>query len=146
MKKVSIKEIKFYNENIKMPIGILTDENGEEVGYLSPFRNYCFQVSGTFDGQMDLGSSKVIGLGNVWNAKKSRSEIGYQTNLNWYDTKKELLKGQAALAIMSFENYFGGEYKFISSNFGEKKLSNGETVWVNDDLDWFIEEVAIYLG
>lgn len=144
MKKVTMNEIQFTNS--KMPIGILVDkESGDEIGFLSPFRSYKFQVSGTFDGQWDLGSSKVIGLGNVWHANKSRGDgIGYQSNLTWFETKKELLKGQAALAIMGFEK--SRDYQFVSSHFGETKLSNGETVWVNNDLDYFIEEVAIYLG
>ena len=143
MKKVTMKEIRFYGVR-NMPIGVLTDEEGNEVGFLSPFRNYKFQVSATFEGSRDLGSSKVIGLGNVWHANKSRGDgIGYQSNLTWFDTKKELLKGQAALAILDFERH---DYKVSLGCFGKKVLSNGEEVWVDNDLDWFIEEVAIYLG
>ena len=143
MKKVTMKEIRFYGFR-NMPIAVLIDENGNEVGYLSPFRNYKFQVSGTFEGDRDIGSSKVVGLGNIWNANKSRGDgIGYQSNLTWFDTKKELLKGQAALALLDFERH---DYKVSLGSFREIKLSNDETVWVDNDLDWFIEEVAIYLG
>lgn len=143
MKKVTMKEIRFYGFR-KMPIGVLVDEDGNEVGYLSPFRNYKFQVSGTFEGDRDIGSSKVVGLGNIWHANKSRGDgIGYQSNLTWFDTKKELLKGQAALALLDFERH---DYKVSLGSFREIKLSNDETVWVDNDLDWFIEEVAIYLG
>ena len=117
---------------------------GNEVGFLSPFRNYKFQVSATFEGSRDLGSSKVIGLGNVWHANKSRGDgICYQSNLTWFDTKKELLKGQAALAILDFERH---DYKVSLGHVGKVKLSNDEEVWVDDFLDYFIEEVAIYLG
>ena len=143
MKKVTMKEIRFYGIK-KMPIGVLIDEDGNEVGFMSPFRNYKFQVSGTFEGDRDIGSSKVVGLGNIWHANKSRGDgIGYQSNLTWFDTKKELLKGQAALALLDFERH---DYKVSLGHFGKVKLSNGEEVWVDNDLDHFIEEVAIYLG
>lgn len=143
MKKVTMKEIRFYGFR-KMPIGVFVDEEGNEVAFLSPFRNYKFQVSATFDGDRDMGSSKVIGLGNIWSANKSRGDgIGYQSNLTWFDTKKELLKGQAALALLDFERH---DYKVSLGHFGKVKLSNDEEVWVDNDLDYFIEEVAIYLG
>lgn len=143
MKKITMKEIRFYGFR-KMPIGVFVDEEGNEVAFLSPFRNYKFQVSATFDGDRDMGSSKVIGLGNIWSANKSRGDgIGYQSNLTWFDTKKELLKGQAALALLDFERH---DYKVSLGHFGKVKLSNDEEVWVDNDLDYFIEEVAIYLG
>lgn len=144
MKKVTMKEIRFFGFR-RMPIAVLADDEGNEVAFLSPFRNYKFQVSATFEGDRDIGSSKVIGLGNVWSANKSRGEgIGYQSNLTWFDTKKELLKGQAALALLDFERRH--DYKVSLGHFGKVKLSNDEEVWVNDFLDYFIEEVAIYLG
>ena len=41
---------------------VLTSPEGEArvIGYLCPFRNYRFQISETFQGEWDLGSTPVI--------------------------------------------------------------------------------------
>ena len=39
--------------------------SNDRKGYLSPFRGYCFQVSGTPDGVGTIGSSPVVGFGNL---------------------------------------------------------------------------------
>ena len=46
-----------------VPVLKVTQEDGK-VGYLAPFRGYCFQVSGSLEGVGDLGASTVVGLGN----------------------------------------------------------------------------------
>jgi len=46
-----------------VPVLKVTQEDGK-VGYLAPFRGYCFQVSGSLEGVRDLGASTVVGLGN----------------------------------------------------------------------------------
>ena len=46
-------------------IDIWTDEEVEHDYYLSPFRGYCFQISGNSNGEGSYASTPVIGLGNV---------------------------------------------------------------------------------
>ena len=92
-----------FKENI--PLAVLVSANsGETLGYLSPFRGYCFQVSNTVEGEGDLGSSIPIGLGNILHMEKSSegSAVLKRSSLSWDSVRKELLKGQAALAIMNF--------------------------------------------
>lgn len=138
-------EIRFYKpESFNMPVMILKNDSGREVGYLAPFRNYAFQVSATFDGCGDLGSSKVIGLQNV-----IRSNGGGHgpSNLNWEETTWELLKGQACIALMQFASR---DHAYINLNsagyFGNQQASNGEKVWCNNLMDLFILEVVHYLN
>ena len=71
-------------------------------GYLSPFRGYKFQVSGTEDGDWDLGSSKVIGLANIDYFRKGSGFSPYASNADRYDAIIELFKGQAMLALNEF--------------------------------------------
>lgn len=66
---VSINNIVNHNG---MPVAVITACD-EEVGYLSPFRSYTFQVSETVDGQWDLGCSQVIGLKNLLSYKRNRT-------------------------------------------------------------------------
>lgn len=47
-----------------IPVLQVTQEDGK-IGFLAPFRGYCFQVSGSIDGIRDLGASTVVGLGNL---------------------------------------------------------------------------------
>ena len=136
-------KINFYGTS-KMPIIELCIDD-KTVGYLSPFRGYKFQVSGTLEGQRDIGSSQVIGLGNVWNSRRDETNNKLvSSNLSWEETRKELLKGQAMIALFQFQSFKKALIKF--AKFGKKTLSNGEEVWVNDDLDYFIKEVAIWLN
>lgn len=47
-----------------MPLNIYTNTRVDNF-WLSPFRNYKFQVSGTIDGRYTIGDSPVVGLGNI---------------------------------------------------------------------------------
>jgi hypothetical protein len=128
-----------------MPIAVLVNENGDEIGFLSPFRGYSFQVSGDFEGHGDMGSSRVIGLANVLTAELPKQIA--PSNLYWEETKKELLKGQAMLALYNFGKYAGVTVDTYTSELsGNKVLSDGRKVWCNDALDLFIEEVCIYVA
>ena len=60
--RATFGELRMY-ENF-MPV-LEIKVNDKVVGYLSPFRGSRFQVSGTFDGQGDYGSSEVVGLKNA---------------------------------------------------------------------------------
>ena len=141
--KVKIGGIIFGEQN--MPVAVLEDSQGVAIGYLTPFRGYSFQVSGSLDGAGDLGSSQVIGLGNVLHVKKGEegSQLLKRSNLNWDETNRDLLKGQAALALLDF---IRSEYIYVRSGSGEYTTSYSEKVWCNDILDFFIIEVVHYLN
>ena len=98
---VKLTSIRYYKGY--MPIGILTNSRGVEVGYLSPFRAYSFQVSSTFEGQGCEGASQVFGLNNLLDGRLgTERNLGYQSNLRM-DTVKVYLLEQAAMdAIRSF--------------------------------------------
>lgn len=136
-------KINFYGTS-KMPIIELCIDD-KTVGYLSPFRGYSFQVSETLNGHRDMGSSQVIGLGNIWKSRRDETNNKLvSSNLSWDETKKEILKGQAMIALSQFQTLKKALIKY--GRFGKKILSTEEEVWVNDDLDYFIEEVAIWLN
>ena len=58
------QEISIVHTESGMPTLKIIVENDRDF-YLSPFRGYSFQVSGTLSGSCDYGSSEVIGLANV---------------------------------------------------------------------------------
>lgn len=68
----------------------IKDEEGQKIttGYLSPFRAYCFQVSGDAKGTGDFGSSDVLDLRGI-------RRLEAQVRHAW-------LKGQAVIAIEDF--------------------------------------------
>ena len=69
---------------------LIKDEEGQKIttGYLSPFRAYCFQVSGDSKGTGDFGSSDVLDLRGI-------RRLEAQVRQAW-------LKGQAAIAVEDF--------------------------------------------
>lgn len=140
---MKISTLSFNDHN--MPIATIEYNDGS-VGYLSPFRAYKFQVSKTFDGQYDMGSSEVVGLRNIVEGfdfpNKNSNYTGYASNVNLIGFVKEMLKGQAMLALMKSNRK--GE-PFDMGKFDRVELSNGESVFINNDLDEYIEEVYIYL-
>ena len=98
---ITLSSIRYYKGY--MPIGILTNDDGMEVGYLSPFRGYSFQVSATFEGHSDLGSTQVFGLNNLLDARfGTERNLGYQSNLRMDTVKVYLLKLAAKEAVDIF--------------------------------------------
>lgn len=90
-----------YNRN--RPVGILTDESGREVGYLSPFRGYSFQVSETFDEDGSLGATEVFGLNNLLDARLgTERRLGSQSNLRMDSVKLYMLELAAKEAVNKF--------------------------------------------
>lgn len=106
--------------------------NGMVVGYLTPFRHYCFQVSGTVDGAGDLGSSPIIKLDEII-INNSR------------DASLVILKGLAMLALGRMARGFkshvdlGGMTKIPAEDeeIGEE--------WFTDKLEMYIDKVYTYL-
>ena len=73
----------------QLPISIVDEQETEiSVGYLTPFRRYCFQVSGDTCGNADYGSSNVLNLMALYPLEENM--------------RKEMLKGQIAIAIETF--------------------------------------------
>lgn len=96
-----------------MPILTLVcvDKAGNEVitGFLSPFRGYSFQVSASFEGQVDLGASQVVGLANIkvndWGDANKTKTAATSSNCSLDGITKELMKGLMLDAITDFTEY-----------------------------------------
>lgn len=139
---MTIGEITFDKE-----CGIPTAEvlvSGKVSGYLTPFRAYCFQVSGTKGGQGAYGSSQVIGLRKVANMT---SDISEPSNLNMKHTCEELLRGQAMIALYNHARMKEAALDLETRAEDDATLSNGE---ISDFLmptrfDMFVEECLIWL-
>ena len=71
----SVKTIEIMVAEGGMPMLKLKGEGGRSLGYLTPFRGYCFQVSFTAEGNGDKGSTSVVGLGKLAYALKHMSEV-----------------------------------------------------------------------
>ena len=102
------------------------------VGYLAPFRHYCFQVSDTINGEGDMGSSPIVRLDEVVNYLED-------------GTDKAVLKGLAMLALsrvaQGFKSYvdLGGMMKVPAED------EESEDKWYNDKLEMYIDKVYTYL-
>ena len=95
-----------YNNMLRLEVMIIDDEEDRVIskGWLSPFRNYCFQVSLTEDGVGDAGSSEVIGLRRlIYSRLEKPSHLsGCQSNVDAEGTMYELLRGQIYIALVNF--------------------------------------------
>lgn len=102
------------------------------VGYLTPFRHYCFQVSNTINGEGDIGSSPIVRLDEIVNYLED-------------GTDKAVLKGLAMLALSrvarGFKSYIdlGGMTKVPAED------EESEDEWYNDILEVYIDKVYTYL-
>ena len=103
LEKIKFGEI--VSEEGKIPVLelLVVDENDETItiGYLSPFRGYKFQVSGTDKGEGDCGGSIVIGLARCITFTDGDGPT-YYSNEDRKGIAIELLRGQASLAISQF--------------------------------------------
>lgn len=101
VKKATWGELRMY-ENFMPVLEIKVDDT--VVGYLAPFRGYRFQVSGTFNGQGDYGSSEVVGLKNaiIKSTGSSDESWYYRSNCNAHNTSIEMLLGLATIAVAKF--------------------------------------------
>ena len=104
---VSFGEIIQEPEHIPHIEVLIRDEEGNNIrtGYLSPFRGYCFQVSGDAKGVGDYGSSDTLDLRGI-------RKLEPNVRAAW-------LKGQAAIAI---EDYLAKYYALDPC----KRAANGE--------------------
>lgn len=136
MNKVEYLEI----ENIgktRIPVlyVVIKDCDTKEIvkkGWLSPFRAYSFQVSGSPDGVGDCGASKVIGLKHCIYFSSNDSGIGFQSNYDAKGIGKQLLLGQALIALLKWADHSDmGEWDHRWYN-EENQLSK----FIDECYDW----------
>lgn len=128
MKKVEIAELILTDEKFPIMKLEVVDNGGEVVktGYLSPFRGYCFQVSGDTEGNGDYGSSGVIGLANVirgFNVPRETSKLSiWSSNFSQEKILKILLLGQAYMAVNDWcgDAYLKNAYIGALDDWGQK--------------------------
>ena len=118
-----------YNEGSTMPqLEVLG--NNEVFGYLAPFRKYCFQVSGSIDGDMDLGASGNVDLQKLVDILNT---VDHQTLV-------ETFRGMAMTALVKAVAQHGtlSVGSFHSTTEGKVRRWFNDTVeeFVNAVIDW----------
>lgn len=135
MNKVEYLEI-HECEDVHIPVlhVVIKDDNNEIVkeGWLSPFRAYRFQVSGTIEGFGDYGSSEVIGLKHCIDLSYGDG-IGYQSNHDAKGIGKQLLLGQALIAMTKWTGSKADLGDWETCILGE---SNQMTKFIAKCYDW----------
>ena len=117
------------------------------IGYLNSFRDYCFQVSGSYDGDGDYGCTPVFGLhtfGFIQQAGRS--------NLNQDSTVKYIISATAVDAVNNFIQYLAtvcykmpiipitnGYSRYNSDSEGEKEWE----LFINNCFKKYVEHVDI---
>ena len=87
-------------------IDIWKDEEVEHDYYLSPFRGYCFQISGDENGNGDYASTPVIGLGNVISACRAYHRPASSSSIyssNFYSLERGIFDSLVNACIDKFE-------------------------------------------
>jgi hypothetical protein len=85
--------------------------------YLSPFRAYGFQVSGTDDGQGSFGTSEFIGLQNIYRNNNER-------------IAKAIFRAMAGNALTAHNQYY---QKLWEPSFEEGKIFD---TFIDSSYDW----------
>ena len=149
MQKCKLHWGKFYVWGHIPCIEIKTPEGGSV--YLSAFRNYAFQVSGTWQGENDKGATPVFGLDTFG----SIVQIG-RSNLSGESTKKYIIASVAMQAVQEYclrngyvapDINFAGLYLAGDVEFGKfidacyAKYCKGQVI--NDTVDDFDEIAAV---
>ena len=122
MNKLSLRKVEVPEGKLPiLAVTVVTDE-GEKIrrGFLSPFRKYCFQVSGTVNGSGDFGASEVIGLKNI-KIEELGYGFGHESNHNPEGVTKELFRGQAVIALAQFAAMNQASLGDIANHTGEGK-------------------------
>lgn len=96
---------------------IVTDEQGTDTFYLSPFRAYGFQVSETDDGIGSAGQSEFLGLENIVRANSKTMAI-------------RIFRALALNAIMDHNRYYENSYY---PSFNEFKVFDQ---FIDASYDW----------
>lgn len=86
--------------------------NIERECYMLPLRGYCFQVSSNTSGDEFLGSSCIIGLKHCQTIQDGNGK-GFKSNYHLDEIQREMLAGQALLALNDFtSNVYKGYIKY----------------------------------
>jgi len=139
MAKIQYKEVFTAKGGVPtLKLVIPPDENDPESyeGYLTPFRCYRFQVSKDVHGSGDYGSSAVIGLKHIMTIRSGEKGPGWQSSCNLEETCKELLLGQAMIAIANWAAGMGAVMAVAPTrreNFVEKTLIGQ---FIDQCYDW----------
>jgi hypothetical protein len=125
-----------FTEN-KMPILelVIKDENGDTIknGYLTPFRKYCFQVSGNKKGDGDYGSTACINF-DVFKTLPDRALA-------------ETLRCMAVAAMAAFANSNYASYNYKTDECANVHVPSGTFTLGSTESPFykFIKEVYYYL-
>ena len=132
---INMKMVKYElvrrNTNDEIPHMRITtiDDNGKtEVGYLCPFRGYCFQISSGIDGGSDLASTITMNLAALIRGAALP-----------YDGSKIVLE-MIDLTISRYLGYSAGSYNSYGSNF-DTLLQ-----FAHDAMNWLVHNRADELG
>ena len=122
MNTLKLRKVEVPEGKLPLLAVTVTTEEGEKIrrGFLSPFRKYCFQVSGTVNGSGDFGASEVIGLKNI-KIEELGCGFGHESNHNPEGVTKELLRGQAVIALAQFAAINEASLGDIANHTGEGK-------------------------
>lgn len=135
-KNMVIKIGRYYTYNgvpcIELIVPDMYDDK-EETVYLSAFRRYAFQISGTKIGSWDLGSTPVFGLGTF----RSIQQIG-PSNLSQVTTVKYIIHCVAMDALRNYCNNAYGQ-DLIMPAVGYKSSCEN-----NDEWNKFIDNVYLF--
>ena len=92
---------------MKIPcIDMWKDKEVEHNYYLSPFRGYCFQISGNAEGVGDYASTPVVGLGNIIKACRGYEAPGSSLSIyssNFYSLERGIFDSLVNACIDKFE-------------------------------------------
>ena len=125
-----------FTEN-KMPILelVIKDETGKQInsGFLTPFRKYCFQVSGDKKGSGDYGSTSCINF-DVFKTLPDRVLV-------------ETLRCMAIAAMVAFANSNYASYNYKSDEYSKISVPSCTFTLGSTDSPFykFIKEVYYYL-
>jgi len=99
----------------------------KDIFFVAPFRGYCFQISNNFEMRRDMGSSTVIGFGNLFNMQTSPApsasrSSAYSTNCGTSDEMiYAILKAFLMEAFKRFEiTTYGTGYIIDFGEYGHK--------------------------
>lgn len=121
----------------KMPILelVIKDENGNIIknGYLTPFRKYCFQVSGNKKGEGDYGSTACINFDVFKNLPDK--------------ALAETLRCMAVAAMVAFANSNYASYNYKSDEYSKISVPSCTFTLGSTESPFykFIKEVYYYL-
>lgn len=115
------------------PVLVFASNSGNKL-YLSPFRGYCFQFSGTINGEGDFGSNEVVGLSNILSAnyRTGHFKKGYQSNVSPDRTGRYMLR-----ALIEAAAYKASVYNSITQRaIYIPTICEGMNMFIDATIEW----------